>query len=469
MDFGSSPVYLVDVNCYKPPEELRINYEKVEEIWREQERYPREMWGFIQKIKDRAGLSNTETHLPKNIHPEYSAGKEDTSMDASMAEAKMCLFGAVSGLLEKTGLKPTDIDILVTSCSIFCPTPSMSAMIVNHFGMKSSIQSYHLGGMGCSMGVVGVNLIRDLLKAHPNSNALFVCTETTTPAYYPGTERSRIVTNMIFRMGGSAILFSNRRSMKQKAKYELHACIRVHQGCRDEAFGCIQYAPDDEGINGIYLGKNVVTEASKGLESTLTQVAPYVLDAGQIVQYLWLELRRKFDPKTPKFVPSFEKCLDHVLIHAGGAKILEGIGKSLNLSEYMLAPSYDVLHYYGNVSSSSTWYTLSNVESLRGVKKGHLVLQVGVGSGVKCGVNVWKATKNVHEVHGAWKHVWDKRGQVLDERTSSKKKIIAGSFSPRLIVQFLMVIVFMLMAVYLSEQHQMKDFMAMLIPSMKST
>ena len=29
---------------------------------------------------------------------------------------------------------------------------------------RSDIQSYHLGGMGCSNGVVGINLVRDLLK-----------------------------------------------------------------------------------------------------------------------------------------------------------------------------------------------------------------------------------------------------------------------------------------------------------------
>jgi hypothetical protein len=31
-------------------------------------------------------------------------------------------------------------DILVTTCSIYCPTPSMASMVVNHFKMKSDIQ-----------------------------------------------------------------------------------------------------------------------------------------------------------------------------------------------------------------------------------------------------------------------------------------------------------------------------------------
>jgi len=56
--------------------------------------------------------------------------------------------------------------------------------------------------------------------------------------------------------------------------------------------------------------------------------------------------------------------------------VLEGLGKNLKLSEEKLKPSYDVLFYYGNISSSTTWYTLSNIESLRGVKKGDKIMQV---------------------------------------------------------------------------------------------
>merc|ERR1719478_2067115 len=53
-------------------------------------------------------------------------------------------------LLNKTGLKPKDIDILIVNCSLFNPTPSMTAMIINHYGMRTNIQSYNLSGMGCS-------------------------------------------------------------------------------------------------------------------------------------------------------------------------------------------------------------------------------------------------------------------------------------------------------------------------------
>lgn len=67
-------------------------------------------------------------------------------------------------LLDKTGLRPADVDILVTTCSIFCPTPSMSAMLVNHFKMRPDCQTYHLGGMGCGNGVIGIGMVKKLLQ-----------------------------------------------------------------------------------------------------------------------------------------------------------------------------------------------------------------------------------------------------------------------------------------------------------------
>jgi 3-ketoacyl-CoA synthase len=53
--------------------------------------------------------------------------------------------------------------------------------------------------MGCANGVVAVNMVRDLLQAYPNANAVLLTTETTTPAYYPGCDKHRQITNLLFR------------------------------------------------------------------------------------------------------------------------------------------------------------------------------------------------------------------------------------------------------------------------------
>ena len=44
------------------------------------------------------------------------------------------------------GVQPKEIDFLVVNCSLFNPTPSLSALVVNQFKLRSDIVSYNLSG-----------------------------------------------------------------------------------------------------------------------------------------------------------------------------------------------------------------------------------------------------------------------------------------------------------------------------------
>ena len=68
----------------------------------------------------------------------------------------------------------------MVNCSLFCPTPSLSAMLVNRFKMREDILSFNLGGMGCSAGVIAIGLAQRLLKTEPEKYALVVSTENIT-------------------------------------------------------------------------------------------------------------------------------------------------------------------------------------------------------------------------------------------------------------------------------------------------
>jgi len=133
-------------------------------------------------------------------------------------------------------LKPTDIDILITNSSIYCPTPSLASLVINMFKMREDIQAYHMGGMGCAMGVLGLNLVRDMLVAHPGKICLFVSSEVITAAFYPGLRKEALVTNALFRVGGSASILTNNPSWRSRSKYQLMHCLRVHTGASDRAF-----------------------------------------------------------------------------------------------------------------------------------------------------------------------------------------------------------------------------------------
>jgi len=56
------------------------------------------------------------------------------------------------------------VDIVIVNCSLFNPTPSLSAMIVHHFKMRPNIITYNLSGMGCSAGIISIGLAKELLQ-----------------------------------------------------------------------------------------------------------------------------------------------------------------------------------------------------------------------------------------------------------------------------------------------------------------
>jgi 3-ketoacyl-CoA synthase len=276
--------------------------------------------------------------------------------------------------------------------------------------MRQDIQAYHLGGMGCGNGVIAVGLVRDLLQAHPNANVVFVPCEIVTYAYYPGFHARYCVANCIFRMGAAAALMSNKRSDARRAKYRLLHAERRHTGQNDEAYGAVRWGPDPDGVNGLYLSRAIVQHAGDALEGCLKAVTPKILTWSQLGQGAANLLARAVYPrlgweKPKSYQPDFTQCVQHFSIHAGGYAVLKGIQAGMKLPPKEMIPSFAALRDYGNTSSSTTWYIMGYIESCRKVKKGDVTLQIGMGSGMKAGVAVWKAMRDIGDVHPAWQHL----------------------------------------------------------------
>jgi len=167
--FMSRPrgVYLVDFACYKPKQE----YTCTREIFMNRSEltgtFSDENLAFQKKIIERSGLGQ-KTYLP----PAILSVPPNPCMAEARKEAEEVMFGAIDELLEKTGVKAKDIGILVVNCSLFNPTPSLSAMIVNHYKLRGNVQSYNLGGMGCSAGLISIDLAKQLLQV--SLHALFI-------------------------------------------------------------------------------------------------------------------------------------------------------------------------------------------------------------------------------------------------------------------------------------------------------
>lgn len=130
---------------------------------------------------------------------------------------------------------------------MFSPTPSLTSMVVNRYKMKSSVLTYNLAGMGCSAGLISIDLAKDLLQVHRDSNCIVVSMENVTLNWYLGENRSMLLSNTLFRMGGATMLISNKRQARHRAKYRLLHTVRTHHGARDDAFYSIYQEEDNKG------------------------------------------------------------------------------------------------------------------------------------------------------------------------------------------------------------------------------
>jgi 3-ketoacyl-CoA synthase len=92
--------------------------------------------------------------------------------------------------------------------------------------------------------------------------------------------------------------------------------------------------------------------------------------------------------KNPKHKVDFSKGFEHVVIHPGAVKVIDGVRTALGFGDKAAIPSLQTLNRFGNTSSSSTLYILANIESRIGVKKGDNVLQLAMGAGFKYGLPI---------------------------------------------------------------------------------
>lgn len=237
----------------------------------------------------------------------------------------------------------------------------------------------------------------NIWQVHRNSCALIVSTENITLNGYMGNNRSMLVTNCLFRVGGAAILISNLPSDKCRSKYVLSNTVRTQKGAYDHCYNCVVQEEDEDGYVGVALSKSLMSVAAETLKANITTIGPLVLPMSEQLLFIaTLFLRKVFNLNIKPYIPDFKLAFEHFCIHAGGRAVLDELEKNLNLRNWHMEPSRMTLYRFGNTSSSSLWYELAYSEAKGRIKKGDRVWQIAFGSGFKCNSAVWRALKVVN-------------------------------------------------------------------------
>ncbi|KAF2937420.1 probable 3-ketoacyl-CoA synthase 20 [Oryza sativa Japonica Group] len=388
------PVYLVDLAGYKPAASHEATRAESIRRFGLAGDFTGESMAFQRRMMERSGLGEA-THFPASLF----ALPVDMCLRTAREESEAVVFGAVDELLAKTGVPPADVGVVIVNSSLFSPTPSFTSLVVNRYRLRHDVVTHNLSGMGCSAGIIAIDLAKHLLQVHAETYALVVSTENITLNAYMGNYRPMLVTNTLFRMGGAAVLLSNRRAERRRAKYQLMHTVRTHRGgASDRSYACVTQEEDGAGNVGVSLSKELMSVAGDALRTNITTLGPLVLPLSEQLRFLaTVVLRRVFGHAAgvKPYLPDFTAALDHFCIHAGGRGVLDELERSLKLSAWHMEPSRMTLYRFGNTSSSSLWYELSYCEAKGRIRRGDRVWQIAFGSGFKCNSAVWKALRTV--------------------------------------------------------------------------
>jgi 3-ketoacyl-CoA synthase len=264
--------------------------------------------------------------------------------------------------------------------------------------------------------VVGVGLfyvIRQRYSGHHQCYLLdFACYKppaerlvNTELSVYLGNNKSMMVTNCLFRVNGYAVLLSNKGKDAARAKMRLLHALRTNVATVDEAYGCVMVKEDDEGLSGVSLSPSLIDVAGDAVKRNMVTLGPKVLPITEQLYYAYNIIYIKALKMNLKpYIPNFRLAFQHFCIHPGGRSVINGIGKSLQLSDYDLEPSRMALHRFGNTSVSGIWYEAAYMEAKRRFKVGDRIWQIGLGSGFKCNSAVWEVMRETHPLEMT---VWD--------------------------------------------------------------
>ncbi|GAA0182995.1 hypothetical protein LIER_30487 [Lithospermum erythrorhizon] len=327
-------VYMLDFACFEAPTSLMSTRARTIEMCKFLSgNWDEELVDFITYGMDKTGLGDS-TYLSEAL----VRVPPNPSMEASRKEAEMVMFGAIDELIAKTKnviVSMDNIGILIVNCSVFNVVPCLASMIINRYDLREDISSYNVTGMGCSAGLLAIGLAKNLLQVHPDQYALVVSTEIISEQVYLGKDRSKIATNCLFRLGGSAILLSNLPSARNSSKYELLHNVHVNNAKSDISYNSIFLEEDPEGLIGITINKDLLVAAKSAMESNISILGQLILPLSEKFRFLINLLVRNYmasklmpsrlrlicdisgfrNKTVPEhYVPKFNKCVGECLL-----------------------------------------------------------------------------------------------------------------------------------------------------------
>jgi len=263
-----------------------------------------------------------------------------TRMQCYAREAPELALRAIEQLREKVALEGIT-HLVVASCTGFV-APGIDQIIARRLGLEN-VERTLVGFMGCYAAVCALRTAFHIVRSDPAARVLTVTVELCSLHLQQTQQLEQLLAMLQFSDGAAAALVTS-----DPAGFEMSHLFSMQL---EDSAELIQWHIGDTGF-----------------EMTLS---------GEVPARIQHALDRE-DVRATLFNGWGADEIDSWAVHAGGRSILDAVEKGLELPQGALFASRDILARYGNMSSSTLMFVLSELAGRPDVRKG-VALAFGPG------------------------------------------------------------------------------------------
>ena len=255
---------------------------------------------------------------------------------------------ATEKCLARAGMRPEEIDLIITvSCTGFM-IPSLDAHLIHLMGFRSNVRRMPFTELGCAAGAMAISRAADFLNSNPGKNVLIIAVELPSLTFQrKDISQANLISSILFGDGAAAVIVTGQPKPGPR--------ILVTE---------TYTFPDSLGAMGFDL-------RDAGFHILLAKDVPEMIGAkirGLVDGFL------ERQGKTQRDIKGW-------ILHPGGARLLSNVEQQLGLCKCDTQPSWDILGNVGNLSSATILFILQEWLEKRPLKAGEHALAAAFGPG----------------------------------------------------------------------------------------